>query len=95
MFVFIKKNFEDSFTFDMNQLAYLITFKLFILFANNFMAKCDYWEYKLMNDLLDDYDSSIRPSVNHNTTLNVTFGLALAQIIDVVSFIFFSFKEHH
>ncbi len=48
------------------------------------MTKCDYWEYKLMNDLLDDYDLSIRPSDNHNATLNVTFGLALAQIIDVV-----------
>ena len=39
-----------------------------------------------MDDLLKDYDLSIRPSVHHNSTLNVTFGLALAQIIDVVTF---------
>ena len=45
---------------------------------------CDKWEYKLVRDLLNDYDSSIRPSLHHNLTLNVTFGLALAQLIDVV-----------
>jgi hypothetical protein len=45
---------------------------------------CDNWEYKLVHDLLNGYDASIRPSVNHNATLNVTFGLSLAQIIDVV-----------
>ena len=45
---------------------------------------CDYWEYKLAHDILDGYDHSIRPSVHHNKTVNVTFGLALAQIIDVV-----------
>lgn len=52
------------------------------------MAKnclCDKWEYKLMHDLLNDYDSAIRPSTYHKITLNVTFGLALAQLIDVVS----------
>ena len=46
--------------------------------------KCDNWEYKLVHDLLEGYDSSIRPSLHHNMTLNVTFGLALAQLIDVV-----------
>lgn len=50
-----------------------------------YMCKCDNWEYKLVNDLLSTYDSSIRPSIRHNSTLNVTFGLALAQIIDVVN----------
>ena len=45
---------------------------------------CDYWEYNLVKDLLKGYDPSIRPSVHHNATLNVTIGLALAQIIDVV-----------
>lgn len=47
-------------------------------------VKCDDWEYRLVNDLLKNYDSSIRPSIQHNSTLNVTFGLALTQIIDVV-----------
>jgi hypothetical protein len=45
--------------------------------------KCDQVEYKLIHSILKDYDSSIRPSLNHNYTLNVTFGLALHQIIDV------------
>ena len=47
---------------------------------------CDEWEYKLFTDLLRNYDNSIRPSLHHNHTLNVTFSLALAQIIDVVSY---------
>ena len=42
-------------------------------------------EYKLIRDLLRNYDSRIRPSMNASEALNVTFGLALAQIIDVVS----------
>ena len=50
-------------------------------------AYCDEWEYKLVGDILRNYDSAIRPSLFHNMTLNVTFGLALAQIIDVVSVI--------
>lgn len=59
---------------------------IFFLVLNQIkQTKSDSWEYKLVHDVLDGYDSSIRPSVHHNTTLNVTFGLALAQLIDVVS----------
>ena len=45
----------------------------------------DEYEYQLMEDLLRRYDPRIRPSINSSEPLNVTFGLALAQIIDVVS----------
>jgi hypothetical protein len=65
----------------------IVFYKILIILINNSLIKksiCDYWEYKLVHDLLDDYDPSIRPSVHHNSTLNVTFGLALAQLIDVV-----------
>ncbi|ESN95576.1 hypothetical protein HELRODRAFT_86626, partial [Helobdella robusta] len=41
------------------------------------------YEYKLIGDLLQNYDLRVRPSVSHALSLNVTFGLALAQIIDV------------
>jgi len=41
-------------------------------------------EYRLIRDLLRNYDHRIRPSLNASEPLNVTFGLALAQIIDVV-----------
>lgn len=41
-------------------------------------------EYRLMRDLLRNYDRQVRPSLNASEPLNVTFGLALAQIIDVV-----------
>ena len=41
-------------------------------------------EYRLVRDLLTRYEKRIRPSANHNQTMNVTFSVALAQIIDVV-----------
>ncbi|RUS74599.1 hypothetical protein EGW08_017641 [Elysia chlorotica] len=40
-------------------------------------------EYRLVRDLMKGYDMRIRPSINYTDALNVTFGLALAQIIDV------------
>ena len=45
----------------------------------------DDYEYSLVRDLMRNYDMRIRPSKNSSESLNVTFGLALAQIIDVVS----------
>jgi hypothetical protein len=59
-----------------------------IFFLQNYKFRecyCDEWEYKLVHEILKNYDSAIRPSLNHTHTLNVTFGLALAQIIDVVN----------
>jgi len=44
----------------------------------------DEYEYQLLDDLLRGYDPRIRPSINSSQPLNVTFGLALSQIIDVV-----------
>ncbi|XP_050388377.1 neuronal acetylcholine receptor subunit alpha-10 [Patella vulgata] len=40
-------------------------------------------EIRLVHTLMKDYDKRIRPSLNASHSLNVTFGLALAQIIDV------------
>ena len=40
-------------------------------------------EYKLVNHLLRFYDKRIRPTKTSFEQLNVTFGLALSQIIDV------------
>jgi hypothetical protein len=67
---------------------YLLILLYSIFVAVNFgYVKCDQWEYKLIHHILKDYDASIRPSLRHNATLNVTFGLALAQLIDVVSIV--------
>lgn len=49
------------------------------------VVRCDENEYRLIRDLLVGYDKRVRPSRNYTESLNVTFGLALAQIIDVVS----------
>lgn len=46
-------------------------------------VKNDDIEYNLVHKLFKNYDSSIRPSSSYNNTLNVTFGLALVQLIDV------------
>ena len=65
---------------------------ILILFNKEILkfAWCDYWEYKLTHDILNGYDPSIRPSIHHNKSVNVTFGLSLTQIIDVVRFKSFS-----
>ena len=52
--------------------------------CSNCTGHADEVEYRLIRDLLRNYDYRIRPSLNASEPLNVTFGLALAQIIDVV-----------
>jgi len=44
----------------------------------------DEHEYTLIRDLLRNYDPRLRPLDNASHALNVTFGVALSQIIDVV-----------
>lgn len=41
--------------------------------------------YTQIQHLMANYDRSVRPSRNAAEPLNITFGLALTQIIDVVS----------
>lgn len=43
------------------------------------------YEKVLVQSLLSDYDISVRPTKNATIPLNLTFGMALTQIIDVVS----------
>lgn len=50
-------------------------------------AQADKHEQKLIRALLDTYDTRLRPNKNALQVLNVTFGLALAQLIDVVRFL--------
>lgn len=50
------------------------------------------YERVLVQKLLADYDTAVRPSKNISIPLNVTFGLALTQIIDVVSIQSFRFQ---
>ena len=42
-------------------------------------------ERRLLNDLLEYYNSLERPVFNDSDAINLTFGLTLQQIIDVVS----------
>ena len=41
-------------------------------------------EYRLIRDLFINYDKRVRPSIHHSQPANITYGVALAQIIDVV-----------
>jgi hypothetical protein len=62
----------------------LLLLLLLLLLSLVGTGKCDQHEYNLIHTIMKGYDASIRPSMNHNHTLNVTFGLALTQLIDVV-----------
>lgn len=42
-------------------------------------------EQRLFEDLMMGYEKSVRPVINANTILKVTFSLKLNQIIDLVS----------
>lgn len=60
------------------------------MFCFSIVVIGDEYEYQLMRNLMRNYDPRVRPSVNSSISLNVTFGLALAQIIDVVSYTTFT-----
>ena len=66
---------------------YFPSLKLFknsisVVFAGTFGGR---HEKKLLRDLMVDYDNLERPVVNESSSLVVTFGITLQQIIDVVS----------
>ena len=69
--------------------TFIFLFTTTILLNQIHNAQSENWQYKLIRDILKDYDNSIRPSIRHNATLNATFGLALTQILEVVSQILF------
>lgn len=49
---------------------------------------CGPHEKRLLNDLLDPYNTLERPVANESEPLQLSFGLMLMQIIDVVSNVF-------
>lgn len=57
------------------------------LFSSPLIAACSagYNEKRLLHDLLDSYNTLERPVVNESDPLQLSFGLTLMQIIDVVS----------
>ncbi len=59
------------------------------------MVTSDENEYRLMRNVMREYDVRIRPSRNSSEAINVTFGLALAQIIDVVSIMAYIELRHY
>lgn len=61
---------------------------MYVISSKAVSVGADKTEYKLTQYLLANYDSAVRPSVNASEALNVTFGLALTQIIDVVSLLY-------
>ena len=46
---------------------------------------CDEHEYKLINDLMRNYNIYARPPTDYRIPTNVTLGFSLSQLIDVVS----------
>ena len=55
-----------------------------MLFFSVFTAVNSSVEYSLITELLKDYDINARPVSRHCDTVNVSIGLALRQVIDMV-----------
>ncbi|XP_014674123.1 PREDICTED: ligand-gated ion channel 4-like, partial [Priapulus caudatus] len=53
------------------------------LLGGGSMSREKNMEYKLSHYLMQDYDKTVRPAFHSHDPLNVTFGLALTQIIDL------------
>ena len=73
----MEENINHSYTIYMLALLLLITFT----FAGAYSGS---QERRLLNDLLELYNSLERPVYNDTDAINLTFGLTLQQIIDVV-----------
>ena len=56
-----------------------------LIFAITSLTEADKYEKDLIKHLMKDYDRRVRPSRNASHSISVTFGVALAQLIDVVS----------
>ena len=50
-------------------------------------ARCGSHERRLLNDLALNYNKYERPVAEESEALEIRFGLALQQILDVVSFV--------
>ena len=55
------------------------------MFFSLSVCMAGYNEKRLLHDLLDSYNILERPVVNESDPLQLSFGLTLMQIIDVVS----------
>lgn len=53
------------------------------------VGRAGFHEKRLLHHLLDNYNVLERPVVNESDPLQLSFGLTLMQIIDVVSFFVF------
>lgn len=62
---------------------YLLFRILYVLWTTVCFA--GYNEKRLLHDLLDTYNTLERPVLNESDPLQLSFGLTLMQIIDVVS----------
>jgi hypothetical protein len=65
-------------------MLYQIYYSTVLILVHLRQHRSDQVEYDLIHGLLKDYDYSIRPSPSYHGSINVTFGLALTQIIDIV-----------
>lgn len=60
----------------------LLPFPVGCCYSNPYYGSDD--EYRLVRDLMKSYNKQVRPSLYNNQPLNVSYGVALAQIIDLV-----------
>lgn len=63
----------------------MLIFWLVILKILCIKIKSSPHEYRLLQDLKQDYDTSERPILNHTEAVEVNLRVLLQQIVDVVS----------
>ncbi|EDS36228.1 conserved hypothetical protein [Culex quinquefasciatus] len=68
-----------------NKVLVLLNSEKIMFHARDLVCLAGYHEKRLLHDLLDTYNTLERPVVNESDPLQLSFGLTLMQIIDVVS----------
>lgn len=89
----MKYNFESLFVC-LNLLILIFSFSHFLSLSLFTVCLAGYNEKRLLHDLLDTYNTLERPVLNESDPLQLSFGLTLMQIIDVVSTIYIFFYTY-
>ncbi|KAK7010460.1 neuronal acetylcholine receptor subunit beta-3, partial [Biomphalaria glabrata] len=67
-----------------------VWFLMYVVCSGTFYCICESTtsygsdhEYRLVRDLTKSYNKQVKPSLHSNQALNISYGVALAQIIDL------------
>lgn len=94
--LFIKWIFSE-FLFYLEKISKLRLLKKRVFFfyskASN-IVDCDNDARRLLEDLLGNYDSIVRPVIDPNEQIKLSLGIKLSQIADIVSMIIYIYRKY-